>query len=82
MSLVWTRTPDGEHNGRPRYEYHASVGGRRYGIVWAYDHGGSFGYSAYGEDGPLTERHGIIWGRTLKFCKSACEAIEEKHANV
>lgn len=76
-SLVWKRVRDGYHNGRPVYDYHASSGDRRYHITWAYDHGGMFGYSAHGKDDYLTKRHGIIWARTLKFCKAACEEIEE-----
>jgi hypothetical protein len=81
-NLIWRRERDSEHNGRPTYEYLANVGDRRYSIVWAYDHGGTFGYSAYGAEGPLTKRHGIFWGRTLKFCKAACEEIERRYADV
>lgn len=79
--LTWTRVPDGEHNGRPRYEYHATAHDRTYHIVWAYDRGGSFGYSARNKEGPLTERHGIVWAKTLVNCKAACEQIERTHVN-
>lgn len=75
-NLVWRRERDGEHNGKPVYEYHANAGDRRYSIVWAYDRGGTFGYTARDGKGYLTDRHGIHWGRTLKFCKSQCQTIE------
>ena len=84
-TLVWTRTPDGEHNGRPTYEYTAVSGDREYFITWAYDAG--FGFTAVRRDPKkpgtveyLTERHGIIWARTLKRCKFQCEEHERKHS--
>lgn len=87
MSLVWTRTPDSEHNGRPTYEYHATAHDRTYHIVWAYDHGGTFGYTARSESIPQTYLHptrdyaiGITWCGSLKRCKAACEAIEARYS--
>jgi hypothetical protein len=86
MTLTWTKKRDGEHNGRPVYEYKAVSGDREYNIVWAYDHGGTFGYSAVRRNGPgdakyLTERYGIHWARTLKSCKFYCEQIEAKETS-
>lgn len=80
MALVWTRTSDGDHNGRPVYEYEAREGDRKFSIVWACDRGGMFGYTAYrrkpdGHSECLKDRSGITWGRTLKRCKEACEKI-------
>ena len=78
MPLIWTRTRDGEHNGKPCYEYSATgADGTRYSIVWAYDRGGSFGYTAYSPVGErLSPGVGIVWARRLGFCKDACEKIE------
>jgi hypothetical protein len=78
--LEWTRTRDGWHNGRPTYAYTAFSDNRRYHIVWTYDHGGSFGYTArdQADHKYLTDRWGIVWARTLKNCKAACETIERK----
>lgn len=81
MPLVWTRQRDGEHNGKPSYEYHATAHDRAYHIVWAYDHGGTFGYTARNAGGYITERHGIQWCRTLKNCKAACENLEGMHGD-
>jgi hypothetical protein len=87
MTLNWTRTQDGTHNGRPCYEYRATgKGGEQYNIVWSTDAG--FGYSAvdgtrdqYGSCRYLTKRHGLHWAHTLKACKRLCEEIEgERHA--
>lgn len=77
-TLTWTRKQDGEHNGRPCYDYDA-VGkdGVRYNITWAYDHGGTFGYTAYDAGGQQAHRGvSIQWAGTLGRCKDACEAIE------
>ena len=82
MPLVWTRTKDSEHYGKPVYEYNATDGDRRYCIVWASDYGGTFGYTARNSNGPLTSRSGIVWGRRLKCCKEACEAINQKFCTV
>jgi hypothetical protein len=90
MPLTWTRTQDGEHNGKPCYEYHATCEDRRYHIVWAYDHGGQFGYTAarFNAHDGCTEYlakpecripHGITWAKTLKRCKQACEVIDAAH---
>lgn len=83
--LEWTRVQDGYYGGKPVYEYTATSGDRKYHIVWAYDRGGTFGYSATrpdakGDSTYLTDRWGIHWSRTLKFCKEACENIERKHS--
>lgn len=83
--LLWTRFDDGHHNGRPTYEYVATSGTREYTICWAYDNGGTFGYSAVDQttkeanDGSpyLTKSHGIIWAKTLKRCKAECQKIED-----
>lgn len=80
--LEWTRTRDGEHNGRPCYEYDA-VGkdGVRYHITWAYDHGGQFGYSAYDAAGErLSPCFPITWARRLGLCKDGCEKIERSRS--
>ena len=79
--LTWIRTQDGEHRGRPCYDYNAAGkdGLRRYNITWACDHGGMFGYSAYDAKGEsLTPRGGIYWARTLTACKRLCNEIEDK----
>lgn len=80
--LTWTRERDGQHNGKPCYEYHATSGTRVYHIVWAYDRGGTFGYTARDTNGEgyLTKGYGIHWARTLTRCKSLCEEIEREHA--
>lgn len=83
-SLTYTRARDGEHRGKPCYEYTAVSGDRTYHIVWASDHGGMFGYTAVrknaaGQTEYLTERWGIVWARTLKRCKEAIEKIERAH---
>ncbi len=44
MALVWTRSRDGLHKGRPVYEYSACADDREFFIVWATDAG--FGYAA------------------------------------
>ena len=94
MSLVWTRERDGEHNGKPVYEYEACAGNRKYRIVWAITVG--FGLSAYGRrpDGQneSLNRHdghdgrggiagygGIVWCRTLKHCKARAEKLETEN---
>lgn len=82
MTLVWTRTQDGEHNGRPYYDYHATAGDRAYWITYA-DNAG-FGISAYrrrpdGTNEDIGERHGIHWCRTLKNCKARAEQWERNH---
>ncbi len=81
--LTWTRYADGWHNGRPTYQYCASIGDREYTVVWSCDRG--FGYTAgwrkpHGRYEYLTETHGIIWAGTLKRCKWQCDAIERKHS--
>jgi hypothetical protein len=79
-TLTWTRERDGEHpnTGRPLYEYKATgKDGTRYNIVYAYDKGGQFGYSAYDtDDNRLSPGFPITWSRTLSFCKDECEKIE------
>jgi hypothetical protein len=80
MALQWTRTKDGDYNGKPVYEYRAKDNGAEFHIVWAYDGGGMFGYTARKGDEYLTKQHGIIWARTLKFCKAHCEVINNKLA--
>jgi hypothetical protein len=82
--LTYTRSQDGEHRGRPCYEYTATSADRTYNIVWASDHGGMFGYTAVRKDAEgrteyLTERSGIVWARTLKWCKAQIEKIERAH---
>jgi hypothetical protein len=79
MPLVWTRERDGEHYGKPCYEYHARSGDRVYHIVWAYDRGGTFGYTARDAKDYIHGNYTITWARTLKFCKAACEEIEGKY---
>ena len=78
MSLTWIRTQDGNHNGRPVYDYDAiGVDGVKYSITWAYDHGGTFGYTARDPDGKqLHPGYIICWSGSLKRCKDACEKIE------
>lgn len=89
VSLIWTRERDGEHNGKPCYEYRATCEDRTYHIVWACDRGGVFGFTAVRQDAqgyteylPLQENgrapFGITWLRTLKRCKSACEQIDAR----
>lgn len=78
MPLVWTRSRDGEHNGKPCYEYHACADDRRFHIVWA----GKFGFTASRyRDGKhveyLTERRNIHWAGTLSRCKAACDRIND-----
>lgn len=76
MALTWTRVRDGDHNGRPICGYIASVEDRYYKIVWASDHGGTFGYTAMGSDGSLTNENRIHWCGALWACKDHCERIE------
>lgn len=84
MPLVWTRSRDGEHNGKPCYEYAAVSGDRQYHITWASDRGGTFGFTAFRRDPGkpnveyLTERWGIQWWGTLGRCKTQCELINAK----
>lgn len=83
MPLNWKRERDGEYNGRPCYEYTAVSGDRTYHIVWAYDHGGTFGYTAKrknaeGQTEYLSKNHNIVWARTLTRCKGDCEKIERE----
>ena len=89
MALIWTRTPDGDHNGRPTYEYAACSKDRQveFFITWAYDAG--FGFTAVRRDPKkpgtveyLTSRYGIQWVRTLRCCKAECEKINERYQNV
>ncbi len=79
--LIWTRTRDGDHFGKPCYEYTATVESRIYSIVWACDHGGTFGFTARTVSNIgsnyLTKRNGIHWCRTLKNCKAECQKIED-----
>ena len=86
--LVWARTRDDEYNGRPTYEYAACSEDRQveFFITWAYDRGGSFGFTAIRRDPEkpgtvefLTERNGIQWSRTLTRCKATCEQINERY---
>lgn len=78
--LTWIRTQDGTHRGRPCYDYNAcGKDGCRYSICWAYDNGGTFGYTAYDPFGKALTTHwggGICWAGTLSRCKEACNAIE------
>lgn len=83
-ALTYTRQRDGEHNGKPVYEYTAVSEDRTYHVVWAYDHGGMFGYTAIRKDAQgqteyLTARNGIHWARTLKSCKKCIDLIEEDY---
>lgn len=88
MPLVWARERDGEHNGKPCYEYTATCEDRTYHIVWAYDHGGTFGYTAVRKDDqgrteylsprPGRAPHSITWCGSLTRCKAECEAIDVK----
>lgn len=82
MGLIWTRQRDGQHNGKPVYEYYATCEDREFHIVWASDRGGTFGYTAkrgIGNDRTyITERYGIHWCGTLKACKHICEEINTK----
>jgi hypothetical protein len=78
MSLIWTKERDGEHNGKPVYEYAATCEDRAYHIVWAYDAG--FGYTCVRKDAEGHNHYlGLTWGRTLKFCKAQCELIDAKY---
>lgn len=82
MPLQWTREQDGEHNGRPCYEYHATAEGRTFHIVFAYDAG--FGYTAVRKDEQgrteyLHRGYSVVWAKTLKRCKEQCEAINREH---
>jgi hypothetical protein len=80
--LTWTRERDGEHFGKPIYEYTAKSADRTYHIVWASDYGGTFGYTARdATEGYIHGGHSITWGggRTLTRCKAACETIEERY---
>lgn len=79
MPLTWTRARDGEHNGKPCYEYSATSEDRTYHIVWAYDHGGSFGYTARDKTGYIHGNFTITWTRRLGFCKDACQKIEDRY---
>jgi hypothetical protein len=86
VALVWTRSQDGEHNGRPTYEYHACADDREFFVTWAYDAG--FGFTAVRRDPKkpgtveyLTPRYGIQWSRTLKRCKAECERINAEKQN-
>lgn len=73
--LTWTRELDGEHNGRPMYQYRARVGAVRFSIVKSTDSG--FGLSVFNETTReyLTPRHGISWLFTLKRCKAEADKI-------
>lgn len=72
--LEWTREIDGEHNGRPLYDYKATYknGGRnlRFHIVSSTDAG--FGISVYDEvaQAPITNglAGSIEWRRSRKNC--------------
>lgn len=77
--ITWTRTQDGEYNGRPCYEYNFVDGYVTYSIVWAYDAG--FGISIFDHDKGLylTNHHGISWRHTLKSCKAYAEEIYAKN---
>lgn len=82
MTLVWTRVQDGEHNGKPCYDYHATCENRMYHITYSYD--GGFGFTARCNDKylPLPDGgrapFGLTWLRTLTRCKAACEAIDKR----
>ena len=80
-TLIWSRSRDGEHYGKPCYEYTACAGDRKFNIVWAYDRGGSFGFTARNETDYLTDRNGIVWSRTLSRCKAECEKINKRYQN-
>lgn len=74
LNEKWIKRRDGEHNGRPRYEYTAIHDGIKYHIVWAI--GVGFGYSiSFAEGGrrPPGVHRTISWAGTLKRCKEACE---------
>jgi hypothetical protein len=77
MPLVWTRVRDGEHNGKPTYEYHACAHDRAYHIVWSYD--GGFGYTARDKTGYIHGNFTITWPRALWRCKEACQKIEDSY---
>lgn len=74
MKLIWKRIPDGEHNGRPMYEYEAIDNGIRYHIYRSTDAGFGLSISFAGGSGcPSDARHGIMWLRTLYRCKAFAE---------
>jgi hypothetical protein len=84
--LIWTREQDGEHNGKPCYEYFAASKDRQceYFVTWACDAG--FGFTAIRRDPAkpgtveyLTARNGIQWAHTLTRCKAECEKINERY---
>jgi hypothetical protein len=76
-NLVWTRTRDGEHNGKPCYEYHARSHDRAYHVVWAYDRG--FGFTARDAKTYIHDSYTIRWSGSLKRCKAACQEIEDNY---
>ncbi len=82
MPLIWTRERDGSHFGKPVYEYTAKSEDRTYHIVWASDHGGTFGYTARDAKDYIHGYYTISWGRTLTRCKAQCEKIEARYAKV
>lgn len=71
--LTWTRTQDGDHNGKPCYDYNAELDGIKYHITWAYDAG--FGISAHGPHGGLTRHSNLEWRRSRKNCFARAEQI-------
>lgn len=73
--LTWTREQDGEHNGKPCYDYHAELDSVRYHITWAYDNGGQFGVSAYHDKGGRLTLSQIEWRRSRKNCFARAEEI-------
>jgi hypothetical protein len=75
--LAWGQIPDGEHNGRPTYDYRATSGDRTYHVTWAYDAG--FGYTARDAKGYIHGHYSIVWARTLRACKARCEEIEKNY---
>lgn len=76
--LEWTRTRDGEHHGRPLYDYEATYKGRyRFAIVTSTDSG--FGIAVYDnekQDRVTTQQ--IEWRRTRKNCQDRAVAIMSK----
>ena len=81
MILNWKRIPDGEHNGRPVYEYEAVDNGIRYHIYWSTDSGFGLSISYYDNRGdcPPDASYGIAWARTLTRCKALAEKYRKDH---
>lgn len=77
MPLKWVRERDGQHNGRPMYDYSCTVGHVRFHICSTTDAG--FGLSIYDHKAQkYLLGHGICWFGTLGRCKEQAEKINAK----